>query len=99
RVANGGEHQQRNRPRPRQPVNQSHRQRTHCLIQTKLAEDAVHPSDGRGFRCVAMLFGIMSMRMAMNEIAMNVRMRMRVSMRGISGGRERLGYPARESGK
>jgi len=41
------------------------------------------------------------MRVAMNEVAMNVRMRVRVSMRmrGIGGGRERLSDPARESGK
>ena len=91
----------RNRRRACKPVNQSHRQRTHRLIQTELAEDAVHPSDGRGFGRVAMLFGIVSMRMAVNEIAMNVRMRMRVSMRmrRIRGGRERLGHPARESSK
>jgi hypothetical protein len=79
RVANRGQHQQRYRRRSRQPVDQSHRQGTQRLIQTELAENAVHPANGRGFRSVAMPFGIMSMRMAMNEIAMNVRMRMRVS--------------------
>ena len=101
RVANGGEHQQRHRRRAGQSVNQSHRQRTHSLIQTELAENAVHPADGRGFGSVAVLFGIVPMRVAMNEVAMNVRMRVRVSMRmrGIGGGRERLGDPARESGK
>jgi hypothetical protein len=101
RVANGGEHQQRHRRRAGQSVNQSHRQRPHSLIQTELAENAVHPANGRGFGSVAMLFGIVAMRVAVNEIAMNVRMRMRVSMRmrGIGGGRERLSDPARESGK
>ena len=103
RVANGGEHQQRHRRRAGQPVNQSHRQRTQRLIQTELAENAVHPADGCGFGSVAMLFGIVPMHMAVNEIAMNVRMRMRMRvrmrMRGIGGGRERLGDPAREACK
>src|SRR5580704_13231231 len=80
-------------------MDQSHGQRAQRLIQTELAENAVHPADGSGVGSVAVLLGIVSMGVVVNEVVMSVGVRMRVSMRvrGISGGRKRLGDPARES--
>ena len=91
-IANGGEHEQGDGGRAGESVDEADKQRANGLIEAELAEDAIHPADRGGCFGVAVLFGIVGVRVGVNVISVDVWMHVRVQ--GVRRRRELFRDPA-----